>query len=398
MSLLPKLLGSQWADILLTEGEESGKSTAQDFVMPEGKQYNWMVEFDRMGSYLTVKSSHGKTEIRNEDAVLYKYGENFKEATPFKEALTNSGYEKLGTGTFTDICHLQEVGCKGMNVAVGYHNNHSTKAYMYMVEYIRAVNLFTKFYKSYQGTRFPHTEVKRVFTSRTHTYHNPYKKHKFDKTGWMKEATFQPGDIVEYKSYSKRIYIVDDVKRIEDADAKYPRYLVDLVYPDGGVYLANVSDSEITAKESACILCLGTSKPTITIMDTDDTYINLCPYCYQIGIGVLPQCDSCHIELELDDVITLGDGYVSCEDCLFDEEMEISDSRIWIGDIVKMNDGNRLFFVHDLLSGGRSNSLRVTLAAVDTGEIFTNASRGYEADIFTIISKGEIVDDIYNTK
>ena len=41
MSLLPSIFGGEWADILITEGEETGNSTAADFVTD--KEYNWIL-------------------------------------------------------------------------------------------------------------------------------------------------------------------------------------------------------------------------------------------------------------------------------------------------------------------------------------------------------------------
>ena len=46
--LLPRL-GMPKYDILLTDSEESGQSTARYFAPPKGRTYNWVFEMDRQG-------------------------------------------------------------------------------------------------------------------------------------------------------------------------------------------------------------------------------------------------------------------------------------------------------------------------------------------------------------
>jgi hypothetical protein len=105
LDLLPKM-GIN-VDILLTEGEESGRSTAQHFVLPEGKSYNWMMEFDRMGK----------------QTVMYQY-ETAEMRAKLKEFDIG-----VGSGSFTDICYLGSLKIWGVNFAIAYSNNHSVNSH-----------------------------------------------------------------------------------------------------------------------------------------------------------------------------------------------------------------------------------------------------------------------------
>jgi len=92
-------------DVLLTDGEEIGRSTAQHF--NTAKQYNWMFQFDRHGT----------------DAVMYDYHfqGNWNTAV--------DSHFKVGYGSFSDICYLTQLGVCGVNVGTGYHHEHTLKCY-----------------------------------------------------------------------------------------------------------------------------------------------------------------------------------------------------------------------------------------------------------------------------
>jgi hypothetical protein len=96
LDLLPSL--GITCDVLLTVGEESGRSTAEFFEPPTGKDYNWMIEFDRGGT----------------DVVMYQYED--RATTKLVEA---SG-ARVGDGIFSDIAYLEHLGIKGFNWGVGY--------------------------------------------------------------------------------------------------------------------------------------------------------------------------------------------------------------------------------------------------------------------------------------
>jgi hypothetical protein len=130
--LLPKL-GIK-TDILLTVGEERGNSTAEHFKPPEGKQYNWMFEFDRTGT----------------DVVLYQYD------TDQRRELLRSVGAQPARGAFSDISYLGHLGCAGFNWGVGYHDYHGPEAWASLHELILQVTRFMRFHERYQTMHMKH--------------------------------------------------------------------------------------------------------------------------------------------------------------------------------------------------------------------------------------------------
>lgn len=137
LDLLPKL--GIVTDILLTNDEESGGSTADVFdescCADKKRKFNWMVEFDRTGS----------------DVVTYSY--TCKE---LEELLTDHGFLDVNRGAFTDICRLTHLECKGFNVGVGYKDYHNRGAYALMSQMVYNVACFVLFYESLKDTHLPH--------------------------------------------------------------------------------------------------------------------------------------------------------------------------------------------------------------------------------------------------
>jgi len=142
------LLKEEWGidvDWLLTEGEETGKSTAKDWVN-DGKEYGWCVEFDRAGS----------SDCGENDVVTYAYGSNDK---TWNETLVKAGFKKPGHGSFTDISAIEfqkQTNVKAMNIAIGYQNGHSRKAWFVISEWVRAMKLFRDFYAEHKDVRYEH--------------------------------------------------------------------------------------------------------------------------------------------------------------------------------------------------------------------------------------------------
>jgi hypothetical protein len=131
-------------DILLTDFEEIGESTAQYF--KSEKQYNWMFEFDRAGV----------------DVVMYNY--HTKELS---DTLSDKYEFTVGRGSFTDICYLEGLGCKGFNFGTGYHMAHQDKCHAIFKELIGSAGRFRKFYEDYKDIHLPHEEIKEtIFTTR----------------------------------------------------------------------------------------------------------------------------------------------------------------------------------------------------------------------------------------
>lgn len=130
--LLPSL-GIEF-DLLLTEGEETGHSTAAYF--ETSKDYNWMFSFDRHG----------------DDVVLYQY-----ESKVINDALKSSKF-RIGKGSFSDIAFLDHLGCKGFNVGTGYEGEHTDMSYANMTTFKAQVNRFIKFHSQNKDTKYPHEQ------------------------------------------------------------------------------------------------------------------------------------------------------------------------------------------------------------------------------------------------
>lgn len=129
LDLLPRL--GIVCDILLTENEELGASTAANFVA--NKQYNWIVEFDRSGT----------------DVVTYEYDWDLVRE-----------YFDTGVGTFSDISKLQSLKCKALNVGIGYYNEHDKRSYFVVEEYIEQIAAFFRFWTDHADLHYPHEPVK----------------------------------------------------------------------------------------------------------------------------------------------------------------------------------------------------------------------------------------------
>lgn len=134
IDLLPKL-GLKY-DLLLTVGEEQANTTAENFATD--KSYNWIFQFDRSG----------------DDAVHYQYYD-----TQWLAALRGAGF-KVAHGSYSDICAMEHLGVCGVNVGVGYYNNHSVYAYAHMEVMAAMVDTFLTFFELYSDTPFPFHPVK----------------------------------------------------------------------------------------------------------------------------------------------------------------------------------------------------------------------------------------------
>lgn len=115
------------ADLLLTDNEESFKSTAQ---YHNYKDYKWIVEFDRY----------------HDDVVVYDCG-----SIDFKVALMD--YWKIGIGSFSDIS-VMNVTCCCMNLGIGYYNAHGQNSYCVIKQVYRQIEKLKLFYAKYKNTAF----------------------------------------------------------------------------------------------------------------------------------------------------------------------------------------------------------------------------------------------------
>ena len=130
LDLLPRL--GIVVDVLLTENEEIGESSAKDFVTE--KQYNWIVEFDRRG----------------ETAVTYQFDEFIKAV---------SQYFKFDIGSYSDIVELDFLGCGAVNVGVGYHEEHTGRCHLDVGAYVRQMMRFIRFYNGESEKHYSHSPL-----------------------------------------------------------------------------------------------------------------------------------------------------------------------------------------------------------------------------------------------
>ena len=147
-------------DILLTDSEECGESTAQFFDSP--KKYNWMYQFDRAGT----------------DVVMYEY-----ETAPHCERLADHGFE-VGKGSWSDISQLTSLGITGFNFGVGYHQQHTRNCHADLNDTMSQARKFRSFYNQYSGTKFEYTAP--VYTAPAHLpydYKDRYVDYKPASTG-----------------------------------------------------------------------------------------------------------------------------------------------------------------------------------------------------------------------
>jgi len=114
-------------DLLLTDLEESCKSTAKHHTF---KNYNWIAEFDRMGS----------------DVVHYKLT-----SQAFDDALKK--YWTLGIGSFSDISAIETNSCC-FNMGVGYKDAHFVESSCDVKMLYEQALKFRKFYAEFKDTAF----------------------------------------------------------------------------------------------------------------------------------------------------------------------------------------------------------------------------------------------------
>lgn len=120
-------------DILLTDDEEKGQSTAQFFdpANHHNRAYNWIVQFDRRGM----------------GAVCYDYDA----IEPYVQKCF-----KLDYGSFSDICWLEHLGVCGLNVGTAYYNEHTLGSYAVMAQLRDQLRRFSEFYALFANERIAH--------------------------------------------------------------------------------------------------------------------------------------------------------------------------------------------------------------------------------------------------
>lgn len=136
-------------DVLLTIGEETGKSTAEHF--QTSRQYNWMFSFDR----------------REDDVVMYRYRTNNLE-TMLESIGADPGY-----GSFSDICELEHLGCQGMNWGVGYEDYHSDRAFAYLNTTFHQIARFVRFYLRFSNVHLAHEKKHHSYIDTSYDWQGP---------------------------------------------------------------------------------------------------------------------------------------------------------------------------------------------------------------------------------
>jgi len=144
------------ADILLTDDEESCRSTA---FFHDCKDYKWIIEFDRRG----------------DDVVAYD-----KSSKDFLQKLAD--YWKIGVGSYSDICDLETKACC-FNLGIGIKNGHQESCFVDKKILRKQIRKFRSFYKKYHDTEFvADKRTQSGFAGRVHEW------------GWLEQSYTQTHD------------------------------------------------------------------------------------------------------------------------------------------------------------------------------------------------------------
>lgn len=132
-------------DVLLTEDEEMGMSTAANF--EKARDYNWAFSFDRTGDDVACYQYHN-TEVSN--AML--------------------DYELRATyGSYSDVADL-EIGARGFNFGCGMYAYHSQDAYCNLDELCRNVGRFSAWYEDMRTTKWEYDNTRDTKWRETYYY------------------------------------------------------------------------------------------------------------------------------------------------------------------------------------------------------------------------------------
>jgi hypothetical protein len=127
-------------DMLFTTDEEKCLSTASDFTRYCDKEYNWIVEFDRMGT----------------DVVLYDYDCNVE----LQEDLKSVGFE-IGHGSYSDIRDMEDMGVAAFNMGIGYHFQHTERCCASMVDLSTQLKKLQEFVEHYGEVAYEHVPLEK---------------------------------------------------------------------------------------------------------------------------------------------------------------------------------------------------------------------------------------------
>jgi len=127
LDILPKIMPEFAYDILLTDDEEIGRTTAADFVRNVEDGYTFFTADgdeldmdDRVNSYQFIF----EFDRAGTDVVTYQYYNTVAE-----NLLEDAGW-RIGRGSFSDISEMDALGLWAANFGCGYHYQHSTECYV----------------------------------------------------------------------------------------------------------------------------------------------------------------------------------------------------------------------------------------------------------------------------
>lgn len=268
LEMLPKL-GIN-VDVLITDLEEVGQSTASIFsyaTVGLERKYNWIAEFDRHGH----------------DWVAYEY-----HSQEWDDAARSAGFE-VGSGTFTDICELEDLGCKAMNVAIGYHQEHSGSCYADLNVTVNQLKKFVKFWEMYKDTHFPHTK-----TAHTGKYTG-----RWPGTNWDGDWNSYYDDYPTGKGSSEK---KDPDDNLNDNDKKNVN----------GNSEKRPYGSDNTIK---CRLCSGLFNIRVHNMFMHEGSL-ICPNCFYKNNT--SSCHKCGVRIDPLDLEQDADGEIYCKECMLE--------------------------------------------------------------------------------
>jgi hypothetical protein len=165
LDILPKM--GIVVDVLLTDNEEIGQSTAELF--KPSKDYNWMFQFDRHGT----------------DAVCYQYRD-------MEEVVKD--YFRVGRGSFSDISLMDHLGCGGVNVGTAYYEEHTLGSHGNLKELAAQLEAFKRFYDNFRDVHVPGDEPKLL---------KPKKRDRKPARRWDRVETVNLDDVAPYEEYEQ---------------------------------------------------------------------------------------------------------------------------------------------------------------------------------------------------
>ena len=119
-------------DVLITDDEEAGQSTASLVPFSDLQEYNAVLGLDRGGMDFVDYGLGGKDLVR-----------------------AYSEYAPHDLGSFSDICFLDNPPCGCINVGVGYQDAHDHYSWVRTADIRQTRRNLRAFLEQYSGTRFP---------------------------------------------------------------------------------------------------------------------------------------------------------------------------------------------------------------------------------------------------